>query len=53
MVIQVGDKIPEFTFHTLEDGKPTPVSTTSILPGKKVVLFAGLLSATIAFLPIF
>jgi glutaredoxin/glutathione-dependent peroxiredoxin len=40
MVIQEGDKVPEFTFLSLVDSKPTPISTKDIFPGKKVVLVA-------------
>ena len=38
--IKEGDKVPEFTFLTLVEGKPTPVSTKDICDGKKIVLVA-------------
>eukprot|EP01027_Heterolobosea_sp_BB2_P026079 GEZU01040090.1.p1 GENE.GEZU01040090.1~~GEZU01040090.1.p1 ORF type:complete len:161 (-),score=54.24 GEZU01040090.1:121-603(-) len=40
MTIQVGDKIPEFTFMTMKENGPAPISTSEIFSGKKVVLFA-------------
>jgi peroxiredoxin len=40
MSIQEGDKIPAATLHSMQDGKPTPMSTEDIFVGKKVVLFA-------------
>ena len=40
MSIQEGDKIPAATLHSMQDGKPTPMSTEDIFAGKKVVLFA-------------
>ena len=40
MSIQEGDKIPAVTLHSMQDGKPTPMSTEDIFAGKKVVLFA-------------
>eukprot|EP01080_Neovahlkampfia_damariscottae_P002348 gene2348-2816_t len=40
MTVQEGDKVPEFTFLSLVEGKPTPISTKDILPGKKVVIVA-------------
>jgi len=40
MSIQEGDKIPAATLHSMQDGKPTPISTEDIFAGKKVVLFA-------------
>ncbi|MEM9620649.1 MAG: peroxiredoxin [Pseudomonadota bacterium] len=40
MAIQEGDKLPEATLHTMQDGKPTPVTTGDLFGGKKVVLFA-------------
>ncbi len=40
MSIQEGDKIPAVTLHSMQDGKPTPISTEDIFAGKKVVLFA-------------
>ena len=39
MSIQEGDKIPAATLHSMQDGKPTPMSTEDIFAGKKVVLF--------------
>lgn len=38
MSIKVGDKIPEYTFLTMIDGKPSPVKSTDLFKGKKVVL---------------
>lgn len=40
MSIQEGDKIPAATLHSMQDGKPTPITTAEIFAGKKVVLFA-------------
>ena len=40
MAIQEGDKLPEATMHTMQDGRPTPVTTADLFAGKKVVLFA-------------
>lgn len=40
MAIQEGDKLPSATLHTMQDGKPTPVTTEDLFAGKKVVLFA-------------
>ena len=40
MSIQEGDKIPAATLHSMQDGKPTPMTTEEIFAGKKVVLFA-------------
>ena len=40
MAIQEGDKLPDATLHTMQDGKPTPVTTADLFGGKKVVLFA-------------
>ena len=40
MTIKAGDKIPEVTlYHMSEDG-PSPINTSDIFRGKKVVLFA-------------
>lgn len=39
MTISVGDKLPEATFKTRVDDKPTDVTTSEIFAGKKVVLF--------------
>ena len=40
MSIQEGDKVPSATLHSMQDGKPTPMTTEDIFSGKKVVLFA-------------
>ena len=40
MSIQEGDKIPVATLHSMQEGKPTPMTTDDIFAGKKVVLFA-------------
>ena len=40
MSIQEGHKIPSATLHSMQDGKPTPMTTEDIFSGKKVVLFA-------------
>lgn len=40
MAIQEGDKLPEATMHTMQDGRPTPVTTADLFGGKKVVAFA-------------
>ena len=40
MSIQEGDKLPEATLHTMQEGRPTPVTTADLFGGKKVVLFA-------------
>jgi peroxiredoxin len=40
MPIKEGDKLPEATVHVMKDGRPTPVSTSELFAGKKVVLFA-------------
>jgi peroxiredoxin len=40
MSVHVGDKIPEFKFLTLEDGKVAAKSTHDLFNGKKVVLIA-------------
>ncbi|HHL43795.1 MAG TPA: peroxiredoxin [Hellea balneolensis] len=40
MTIQVGDKLPEFTFMTTGPEGPVPISTDDIFAGKKVALFA-------------
>ena len=40
MAIQEGDKLPEATMHTMQDGRPAPVTTADLFGGKKVVLFA-------------
>lgn len=40
MSIQEGAQLPEATLHTMQDGRPTPVTTADLFGGKKVVLFA-------------
>ena len=40
MAIQEGDKLPEATLHTMQEGRPTPVTTADLFGGKKVVVFA-------------
>ncbi|MCY3622042.1 MAG: peroxiredoxin [Gammaproteobacteria bacterium] len=40
MAIQEGDRLPEATLHTMQDGRPTAVTTGELFAGKKVVLFA-------------
>lgn len=40
MSIQEGDKIPAATLHSMQEGKPTPMTTDDVFAGKKVVLFA-------------
>jgi len=40
MPIQEGDKLPDATMHLMRGGRPTPVTTTDLFAGKKVVLFA-------------
>ena len=40
MPIQEGDKLPSATLHTMQDGRPTPVTTEDLFAGKKVVVFA-------------
>jgi peroxiredoxin len=40
MAIKEGDKLPQATLHTMQDGKPAAVSTDELFGGKKVVLFA-------------
>ena len=40
MSIQEGDKLPEATLHTMQEGRPTPVTTADLFGGKKVVMFA-------------
>ena len=40
MAIQEGEKLPEATLHTMQDGRPNPVTTADLFGGKKVVLFA-------------
>ena len=40
MAIQEGQQLPEATMHTMQGGKPTPVTTADLFGGKKVVVFA-------------
>lgn len=40
MSIQTGDRIPEVTLTTMSDSGPSPISTTELFGGKKVVLFS-------------
>jgi peroxiredoxin len=40
MSIQTGDRIPEVTLTTMTDSGPSPISTTELFGGKKVVLFS-------------
>ena len=40
MAIQTGEKLPQATLHTMQDGKPAAVTTDDLFAGKKVVLFA-------------
>ena len=40
MAIQEGQKLPEATLHTMQDGRPAAVTTADLFGGKKVVLFA-------------
>jgi peroxiredoxin len=40
MAINEGDKLPEATLYVMEDGKPTPKTTSDLFAGKKVVVFA-------------
>ena len=40
MSIQIGDRIPDSTLMMMADGKPTPLTTTDLFGGKKVVLFS-------------
>ena len=40
MAIETGSKLPEATLHTMQDGKPTPVTTSDLFAGKKVAMFA-------------
>ncbi|MDZ7669979.1 MAG: peroxiredoxin [Gammaproteobacteria bacterium] len=40
MAIKEGDKLPDATLYVMKDGKPTPVTTTELFGGKKVVAFA-------------
>jgi len=38
--LMVGDHIPEFTLMQMTSDGPTPITTTELFTGKKVVLFA-------------
>ena len=40
MAIETGTKLPDATLHTMQDGKPTPVTTNDLFAGKKVAMFA-------------
>ena len=40
MTIQEGENLPAATLHTMQDGRPAPVTTQDLFAGKKVVLFA-------------
>ena len=40
MTIKVGDKLPDATLMHMTDKGPTPVKTSELFAGKKVVLFA-------------
>lgn len=40
MTINIGDNLPDATFHCIVDGAPGTASTGDIFSGKKVVLFA-------------
>lgn len=40
MTIQIGDRIPDSTLTTMNDGKPAPLTTAELFGGKKVVLFS-------------
>lgn len=40
MSIQTGDRIPEVTLTTMTDSGPTPISSSELFGGKKVVLFS-------------
>ena len=41
MPIQVGDRLPQSTFHVMgPDGRPAPKTTDEAFKGRKVVLFA-------------
>lgn len=40
MSIQTGNRIPEVTLSTMTDSGPSPISTSEIFGGKKVVLFS-------------
>jgi peroxiredoxin len=40
MAIKEGDKLPEATMHIMKEGRPTPIKTSELFGGKKVVVFA-------------
>ncbi len=41
MAIKEGDRLPEVTMYTMSsEGRPSPVTTSELFGGKKVVLFA-------------
>ena len=40
MAIETGTKLPDATLHTMQDGKPIPVTTNDLFAGKKVAMFA-------------
>ena len=40
MSIKTGDRIPEVTLTTMSESGPSPISTTELFGGKKVVLFS-------------
>ena len=40
MAIEEGAKLPEATLHMMQEGRPTPVTTSDLFAGKKTVLFA-------------
>lgn len=40
MSIQTGDRIPEVTLTTMTDSGPSPINTSELFGGKKVVLFS-------------
>jgi peroxiredoxin len=40
MALKIGDRLPDATFRTLTVEGPTPMTTSDVFAGKKVVLFA-------------
>ena len=40
MTIKEGDKLPNAKLFMMKEGKPTPVTTSDLFAGKKVVVFA-------------
>ena len=40
MTIKEGDRLPEVSMFTMQDGRPSPVTTNELFGGRKVVLFA-------------